>query len=30
MKPQKLPVFVLKCAFAVMLLLVVNIPGYDR
>ncbi|MBG7607269.1 MAG: hypothetical protein IZT59_04480 [Verrucomicrobia bacterium] len=30
MKPQKLPVFVLKCTFAVMFLLVVNILGHYR
>jgi hypothetical protein len=30
MKSQKLPVFVLKCAFAVMFLLVVNILGHNR
>lgn len=30
MKPQKLPVFVLECVLAVMLLLVVNISGHDR
>ena len=30
MKSQKLPVFVLKCTFAVMFLLVVNILGHYR
>jgi len=30
MKPQKLPVFVLKCTFAEMFLLVVNILGHYR
>ena len=30
MKPQKLPVFVLKCTFAVMFLLIVNILGHYR
>ncbi len=30
MKPQKLTAFVLKCTFAVMFLLVVNILGHNR
>jgi len=30
MKSQKLPVFVLKCALAVMFLLIINIPSHDR